>query len=341
MKQQDPDLVSIIIPTFNRADLLVQAIDSARVQTWTSIQIIVVDDGSTDDTRARVAEMPDVCYVYQKNAGQAAARNTGLRYAEGPFICSLDSDDLWHPEFLERCITAMRELNADLGFANWVSQNQEGIRYPSYFENTNEWYLVPEAQLANWRFIDSTTSRAMFNDACIAPSSAFVIRREVLQTGWTDTFRVADDWCMLLDCVMLRDTTIAFTMRPLWVKRISGDNICDERDIRELLPHFYVHDYRLIAKRFAAHQSAREKALWRGRLAISHIKLAKWEFRKKLYFSSASLLIKGLWDLLITRVLAPDMARSAWELILLKKSTGLRLLEQDVQMSRPVLVHEE
>jgi glycosyltransferase involved in cell wall biosynthesis len=75
--------VSVIIPTYNRADYVVKAIRSAQAQTYPRTQIIVVDDGSCDDTARRVAEMSDVEYYYQAHRGQGAARNHGLRLARG------------------------------------------------------------------------------------------------------------------------------------------------------------------------------------------------------------------------------------------------------------------
>jgi glycosyltransferase involved in cell wall biosynthesis len=96
-------MISAIIPTFNRAAFLREAIDSVLAQTEKDIELIVVDDGSTDDTRALVAEYGDrLCYVFQPNAGASAARNRGIGCAAGKFITFLDSDDLWLPRKLAR-----------------------------------------------------------------------------------------------------------------------------------------------------------------------------------------------------------------------------------------------
>lgn len=93
--------VSVIIPTFNRAHLIGRAIDSVLVQTYQNLEIIVVDDGSTDNTREKLVAYGDkITYVYQKNAGAAAARNLGLATASGDFINFLDSDDWFFAEKL-------------------------------------------------------------------------------------------------------------------------------------------------------------------------------------------------------------------------------------------------
>ena len=94
--------ISVVIPTYNTAGLLRQAIDSALAQTLPSAEIIVIDDGSIDDTSDVVASYGDrVRYVQQANAGVSAARNRGLRLASSEFVAFLDSDDVWHPRKLE------------------------------------------------------------------------------------------------------------------------------------------------------------------------------------------------------------------------------------------------
>lgn len=90
-------LVSVIIPTFNRANYLPDAVDSILNQGIENIEIIVVDDGSTDHTQQALSKYgPEVKYLYQKNQGPGPARNYGLRTATGTYIGFLDSDDLWH-----------------------------------------------------------------------------------------------------------------------------------------------------------------------------------------------------------------------------------------------------
>jgi glycosyltransferase involved in cell wall biosynthesis len=107
--------VSVVIPTFNASHLITQAIDSVLAQTLVPAQIIVVDDGSRDDTLKRLAAYGDRIHcVSQKNQGVSAARNHGLRLAEGELIAFLDSDDVWHPRKIELQTGILIE-NRDLG----------------------------------------------------------------------------------------------------------------------------------------------------------------------------------------------------------------------------------
>ncbi len=109
-----PDLVSVVIPSYNRVYCIATTVDSALAQTHANLEVLIVDDGSSDGTRAlieqRYRDEPRVRYIYQSNAGVSAARNHGLRLARGQFIALLDSDDIWLPWKLEaqlRCLEAL------------------------------------------------------------------------------------------------------------------------------------------------------------------------------------------------------------------------------------------
>lgn len=101
-------LLSVIIPVYNGAEFLADALTSVYAQAYTPIEIIVVDDGSADNTAA-VVQMcgPDIRYLYQSNQGPAAARNAGLALAQGELIAFLDADDLWPPHKLTLQVTAL------------------------------------------------------------------------------------------------------------------------------------------------------------------------------------------------------------------------------------------
>ncbi len=108
--------VSVIIPTFNRSKLVVNAIQSVLCQTYQDYEIIIVDDGSTDDTvEALKPYMDRIRYVYQANLGASAAQNRGLQLARGKWISILASDDLWLPTKLEAQLNAVASLGKDFG----------------------------------------------------------------------------------------------------------------------------------------------------------------------------------------------------------------------------------
>ena len=108
--------VSVVIPTYNRSALLVNAIESVLRQTYTDYELIVIDDGSTDDTRKRLQPyMERIRYFYQENKGASAAQNAGIREARGKWVSILASDDIWHPTKLERQLDAIAALGSEYG----------------------------------------------------------------------------------------------------------------------------------------------------------------------------------------------------------------------------------
>jgi glycosyltransferase involved in cell wall biosynthesis len=131
-------LVSVIMPCFNAAAYIEEAVLSAMGQTWPATEIVVVDDGSTDrspDIVARLsAEHPGrIRQAAQANAGPYAARNHGLRLAQGEFIAFLDADDWWHRDFVLRLLTAVSaEDKIALAYCGWQNVGLEGGRGEPY-----------------------------------------------------------------------------------------------------------------------------------------------------------------------------------------------------------------
>lgn len=110
-------LVSVVIPTYNRASLLDCAIRSVLAQTLSNLEIICVDDASTDNTEEVVKKYSDprICYIrHETNRGGSAARNSGIRAATGDYIAFLDDDDEWLPEKIERQLKALEAYDAVL-----------------------------------------------------------------------------------------------------------------------------------------------------------------------------------------------------------------------------------
>lgn len=116
------ELVSIIMPAYNAARHIAESIDSVLAQTYPAWELVVVDDGSTDDTRQVVAGYrardERIRYVYQDNARQGRARNNGIAHAAGAYVAFLDSDDLWVPHKLAVQVQALEQHRADLVFAD-------------------------------------------------------------------------------------------------------------------------------------------------------------------------------------------------------------------------------
>ena len=125
-------LVSVIIPTYNRSKYIADAIQSVLNQTYKDIELIVIDDGSTDNTKNVLQlyiEKKVVKYIYQKNAGPAAARNRGIKASRGELIAFLDSDDLWLTDKLEKQVAIMKKHHkAGLVYTNSKYVDANGVR---------------------------------------------------------------------------------------------------------------------------------------------------------------------------------------------------------------------
>ena len=140
--------VSVIIPTYNCAQYLTAAVKSVLEQTYTNYEIILVDDGSTDNTRQVLEPYWDkVNYVYQDNQGVAAARNRGLELATGELIAFLDHDDLYLPDKLALQVKCFEE-NPNIGMVHtgWQRINHLG----EFLGDVEPWHNAPNLDLLEW-----------------------------------------------------------------------------------------------------------------------------------------------------------------------------------------------
>ena len=111
-------MISIVLPSFNRAQVLSKAVESILRQTYKDFELIIVDDGSTDNTADVVKNFNDdrIVYVRQENAGACVARNNGIEHSRGEYIAVQDSDDIWHEDKLEKQLKTIQDKNADIVF---------------------------------------------------------------------------------------------------------------------------------------------------------------------------------------------------------------------------------
>jgi glycosyltransferase involved in cell wall biosynthesis len=191
MMAEDP-FVSVIIPVHNGARLVGRTLVTARSQTYGSLEIIVVDDGSTDKTgdivNAAAAHDNRISYFRTENRGVAAARNFGISQAQGSLIAPLDHDDLWHPEKIARQVDVMK-----------VSSTKVGLVYCWYIEIDEEDMIIPsikklQAKSAARGRVTEELARGCF----IETGSSPLIKRSYIDAvgGYDATLRPqgADDW---------------------------------------------------------------------------------------------------------------------------------------------------
>ena len=130
---RDAPLVSIIIPCYNQARYLVDAIKSALAQTHSPVQVVVVDDGSVDNTAEVASHYPNVCFVRQRNQGVAKARNTGFRHSSGEYVIFLDADDRLAQTAVQshlRCFAEHPDAGFVVGDIDLIAKDGSFLRSP-------------------------------------------------------------------------------------------------------------------------------------------------------------------------------------------------------------------
>ncbi|HME34280.1 MAG TPA: glycosyltransferase family A protein [Candidatus Sulfotelmatobacter sp.] len=214
MKEQP--LVSVIIPTYNRARLIGATIENLFQQTYRDIEIIVVDDGSTDETRSKLDSYGNrIRWVAQKNGGPAAARNRGIAMAKGEIVAFQDSDDAWHSTKIERQVSLLQRAGQSVVccVCNCIVQLPHRVvrsfeRAPVNFPiEEGVWLNVPEVVAT--RFF-------LFNQAV-------AVRREVLVRigGFDESFRLMEDLQLALRLSL--EGPWAFIREPLATRQEKGE----------------------------------------------------------------------------------------------------------------------
>jgi glycosyltransferase involved in cell wall biosynthesis len=182
--------VSVVIPTYNAASLLPEAVESVLAQTYRDLEIVVVDDGSTDRTPQVMADYGDpVRYIRKENEGSASARNRGIRAARGEYIAFLDADDRWRPTKLEKQMRAHRadpSLAWSYTGADLVDADTGAIR-------------ARKTQLRTRH--EGDVLRNLILGSFVTPSATVVQRRVFDEVGTFDEsslHRISEDWDLWL-----------------------------------------------------------------------------------------------------------------------------------------------
>jgi glycosyltransferase involved in cell wall biosynthesis len=219
---ESDDLVSVVIPTYNRSETILRSVTSVLRQTHPHLELIVVDDGSTDATPARLAAIDDPrlrVIRHATNRGAASARNTGVEAAQGRWIAFQDSDDVWLPQHLDRQVEAMRDLPAEyVGlFCTKIDYGRD--RHGRY--GNRQASCMPEP---GDRIESGDLRRRLLRGNVIGPQTALVARAAFLAIGGFDRrLRNNEDWDFFLR--LSEHGMIAFLDDPLVVVMTSGDSI--------------------------------------------------------------------------------------------------------------------
>ena len=259
MKDDNLPLVSVIIPTYNRKEFCSEALKSVYKQVYRPIEIIVIDDGSKDDTESFVNGFQErfndkksflVKYIYQENKGPSAARNNGFEHSNGEFIHYLDSDDTLEPDLYSIVIDKMIRNNAD--------QCHFGISsFTSDIEKEKNTKYIPEK--------DPDILRNFFLNKLLGFGVSFIRSKKLIEKvgNWDVNMNIAEDRDFCFRCLVHSENTVIINKelynfrqhgeehlnsnrksRKRWEQRLYG-----ERKIAGLikeynLPEKYVHIFK-------------------------------------------------------------------------------------------------
>ncbi len=215
--------VVAIIPTYNRAHCIARAIESVLSQTYADIDVVVVDDGSTDDTARIVAGFGNsVRYLVQDNAGQGPARNKGVAESDSDWIAFLDSDDVWLPTKIERQLEFTQTCRVELSFTDFsLRHDLDGDGYDSWLKELN----------ARGRQTAVRSGRIehpmdfVLGPGDLAFTSTMMIARETfeLSRGYRSQYRRCQDNDLYIRLAAQQKAAVAFLAEPLAQREIGGN----------------------------------------------------------------------------------------------------------------------
>ena len=218
-----PPLVSVVMPAFNSARYIAEAIDSALQQDYPALEIIVVDDGSTDDTAKIVSRFGDrVQLLKQQNKGSAAARNLGIRHARGKFIAFLDADDVWWRHKIRQQIEALIQGGYKMAYSRfiWSYPDERGQHADSQseFEKPCNPHLSTAAIVTGWNYAE------LLLDCIVWTSTVIVGKAEIEKVGLFDeSLRKGQDYDLWLK--LSRQIAMVGMETPTALYRIHATSI--------------------------------------------------------------------------------------------------------------------
>ncbi|MCH2159016.1 MAG: glycosyltransferase [Oleiphilaceae bacterium] len=180
-------LVSVVVASYNMAPYICQTIHSLINSSYHNIEIVVVDDGSTDDTRQKLAGFLDdqrVTYIFQENSGQTRAKNRGIEVSKGAFIAFCDADDYWVEDKLERQLPLFDDQDVGVVYSEVSYINSEGVIY--------------EKEAPYQRYSGNITNKLLVKN--FVPFGTAIFRRECIETSgvFNESYKMGIDWDLWL-----------------------------------------------------------------------------------------------------------------------------------------------
>jgi glycosyltransferase involved in cell wall biosynthesis len=279
-------LVSVIVPAFNAAQFLGDAVRSVLRQTWTAFELIIIDDGSTDDTGdiadRFASDDTRIAVIHQPNRGLSAARNAGMETSTGEVICFLDSDDMFLPGKLQKQVEFLELFpTCDLVFSDYYVG--DGSLTPTWFESVQ----LPQMSVRD----------ALIYAFGFPPMSPLLRRRLVEATGLFDvSLTASEDWDYWIRAS--RHGQFCYLPGPVGVYRIHSEQMHNDRD------RMRANQLKVVEKNFSV--GSREWRIGRASMAWAEARQA-WVDRRiaavplrvveSVRFAASWSLVRDVWRL--------------------------------------------
>lgn len=228
--KSDEPLITVITPTYNRAQFILDAVQSVVDQDYGNIQHIIVDDGSSDNTKDLINKFIDddvLEYYHQRNQGQSTARNVALSKAKGEYVCFLDSDNVWLPGKLREQVNYLtHHPDIDIVYGDKITIDEQGEEINRFNMTRYSGYIAPQ----------------MLKDNCVSMNTAMVRRRCFDELGvMSGKRKVADDY----DLWLRFSSKYKFFYIPKYFAkyRVMKDQISSDKRSRFETNEQIIHDF--------------------------------------------------------------------------------------------------
>lgn len=263
----DP-IFSVIVPAYNKGEMLGNTISSVLAQKFADYEMIIVDDGSTDNTAeiVRAFKDPRIRYYYQPNSGlPAAARNNGIKYSRGRYIAFLDADDVWYSDKLRRCYDVFNKYSdADLVCHDELIRNVSGtvIKKVSYGP-----------------YIPEMFRRLLFKGNCLSPSAVVVKQEALINDGPIfreyPEFFAAEDYDLWL--------RLSKKHKFYFIAETLGEYLLHDKNISSGEERYYNNQIAVVGKNFEEYMEKRalDRLLVNLRISKMYLLIARYFIRLK------------------------------------------------------------
>lgn len=273
---QAQPLVSVVIATYNMGQYIQQAIDSILQQTWQNLEIIVVDDGSTDDTAGTMLGYENnakVTYIKNENQGQPKAKNCGIKNTKGEFIAFCDADDFWAPNKLEVQMPQFKNPKVGVVYSEVSFIDEKNNHFTKLRHEVRH-----SGKITNYMLIEN-----------FVPFGTSIIRRACIEKNgiFDEEFRMGIDWDLWLRYSL--DWEFIYVPERTYIYRVWSGQMSNNYRGR------YDHAKRILTKFVNTHKSALNASVVRKAWADMYIREgAVYARHEKLFFMPFKNIIKGI-----------------------------------------------